>query len=407
MQNKMTIAVIREYKTPPDSRTVFSPKLLKQAQVKFPEFEFIVESSPNRCFSDSAYQDEGIQILDDVSHADIMIGVKEVPIERLVPNKSYFFFSHTLKAQPYNQKLLQAMIDQNITIYDHECLVNEEMQRIVAFGRWAGIVGAHNGLLAYGNRTQQFKLPRAKDSEDYTALQSIYKKSSFPAMKALISGSGRVSQGAREVLLACGFQELSKSEYLSLDIPAEPVFYMAPTEDLYERKDGGEFHAQEFYTQPELYQASFNQFTGTTDLFIHGIYWDPKADVFFTLDDIQKKDWRIKTIADITCDIKGSVPTTIEASTIAEPVFGFDIERLEKTIAYSENAIDVMSVDNLPNELPKDASDSFGEIFLNQVLEELKRPEDSRMLLDAAIAHNGSLGRRFQYLRGYVQDGVN
>lgn len=404
MSTQLTVAVIREYKSPPDSRVVFPPNLLKEAQQQFPQIHFIVESSPNRCFADSEYEDLGFEVLEDISHADVMIGVKEVPIEKLIPNKQYFFFSHTLKAQPYNQGLLQAMIDQNITIYDHECLVDEKLKRIVAFGRWAGIVGAHNGLFAYGKRTGLFELPRAKDSEDYAELLSIYKKIEFPPMKALITGSGRVSKGAREVLLACGFLELTEKEFLQLEVPKQAVFHMAPTQELYESKDGAEFNTKDFYNKPSNYSASFEKYWKSTDLFIHGIYWDPNADVFFLNEDIKNERWRIQTIADVTCDIEGSVPTTIEASTIDDPVFGIHAHTLDKTEPYLPDSIDVMSVDNLPNELPKDASNSFGRIFVDKILQELLDAENSRLLLDAAIAKNGKLGRRFQYLNGYVTE---
>ena len=140
-------ALIQERKNPPDRRVVFSPEILQQAQKQFPEASFIVESSPIRVFKDNAYQELGFEVTDNISDATVMIGVKEVPIEHLIPNKKYFFFSHTIKKQPYNRKLLQAILDKNIELYDHEVITRENGARLIGFGRYAGLVGTYNCLL--------------------------------------------------------------------------------------------------------------------------------------------------------------------------------------------------------------------------------------------------------------------
>ena len=176
----ITFAIIKERKNPPDRRVVFSPSKLKQAAAQYPDARFIVESSDVRIFPDTAYKDAGFEVLQDISQADVLIGVKEVPIDALLPNKKYFFFSHTIKKQPYNRALLQAMLAKNIEMYDHETITKPNGARLIGFGRYAGLVGAYNGFRALGLRDGLFDLPKVEHLPDLDGVKAALDKITLP-----------------------------------------------------------------------------------------------------------------------------------------------------------------------------------------------------------------------------------
>ena len=187
----MKFAIIKERKNPPDKRVVLSPDLSKKVSIEYPDAKIIVESSAIRVFSDDEYKAKEIEVAS-VSDCDVFLGVKEVPIEALIPNKKYFFFSHTIKKQAYNRDLLRAVLDKNIELYDHEVITNKEEQRLVAFGRYAGIVGAYNGIRTYGLKYGLFELPKAESLENQMALIVELKKIKLPNLKIVLTGKGRV-----------------------------------------------------------------------------------------------------------------------------------------------------------------------------------------------------------------------
>lgn len=399
----MKIGLIREGKTPPDSRVVLTPTQVQKALTTYSNLDIVVAPSAHRCYADSEYEAAGISFQEDLSDCDVLLGVKEVPIDELQPNKIQFFFSHTIKAQPYNQKLLQAVLAKNIHLVDYECLTNDRGSRVIAFGRWAGIVGAHNGLYTWGKRTGSFDLKRAKDCKDYAELKSLYADVTLPPIKIVVTGNGRVANGSIEVLEQIGIKKVSPKEFVEQEFE-EAVFVQLKCEDLYRRKSDGGFDKKEFYANPSIYKDIFEPYRSQTDLFINAIYWDPNAPTYFAWEDMQQSDFRIKVIADITCDIspEASVPSTIRPSTIADPIFGVDVHSKSEVAKFSPNGIDVMAVDNLPNELPRDASESFGNQFLEFVLPELMQA-DSAFIHRASIAKNGDLTENYEYLRDYVE----
>lgn len=398
----MKIGIIREGKIPPDSRVVFTPSLCVDIKHEN-NLEIVVQRSPNRCFSDETYSQKGVKLVDNVEDCDVLIGVKEVPIDQLIPNKTYFFFSHTIKAQPYNRDLLKAVIAKNIRLIDYEVLTNEDGQRVIAFGRFAGMVGAHNGLMTYGLRTKAFHLDRMNGFDRYADAVDQYNKIDFPPIKVVVTGNGRVANGSCEVLDDMGFKKVSTDQYFSDEFDG-PVYTQLACEDYAERIDGQPYTNQDFYGNPSLYQSRFEPYTKVSDIFINGIYWDTKAPVFFTKEDMKSDNFKIKVIADVTCDIapEASVPSTIRPSTIADPIYGYDPLSEAECEPFTANSIDIMAVDNLPNELPKDASESFGNQFISEVLLNLIGGYDNAMIERATIAADGNLGKHFEYLEDYV-----
>ncbi|WBL21636.1 NAD(P)-dependent oxidoreductase [Zunongwangia sp. HRR-M8] len=397
----LKFAIIREEKTPPDRRVVFSPKHLKKAKDQFPEAQFKVQTSAIRIFKDEEYQNEGFQVSEDISNCEVMIGVKEVPIESLIPNKKYFFFSHTIKKQPYNRDLLKAILDKNIELFDHEVITSESGMRLIGFGRYAGLVGAYNGFRAIGLKNEIFNLPKADDLPDLNAMLAELDKIKVPNLKIVLTGSGKVARGAKEILDHLKIRQVEVTEYLASEFE-ELVYCHIDVLDYNKRLDGNEGNIPEFFKNPELYESDFWRFAVSSDFFIAGHFYGQGAPVFFTKEEAKTPNFRIKYIADISCDIAKPIPSTIRASTIADPIYGYDPKTEKETDYKNPEAITVMAVDNLPCELPKDASDGFGEMFLEHVLPAFFNNDKNGILERARMTKDGKLTPRYSYLQDFV-----
>ncbi len=398
---KFTLGILREGKIPPDHRVPLIPEHCQQLLEQYPELRIWVQPSPIRCFPESEFEAAGCEIREDLSACDVLMGVKEVPITRLLEGKTYLFFSHTIKKQAYNRGLLQAMIEKHIRMVDYEVITFEHGKRAVAFGHFAGVVGTHNGLRAYGQRTGTFSLKAAHDCHDYAELRALYTGITLPPVKIAVTGTGRVGAGALELLHLAGVKPVTVDEYLFQEFD-EAVYVELRSKDLYRHKNNRPFESTHFHEFPGEYVSVFNPFTSVTDLLINTIYWDPKAPIFFTKEDMRQIDFRIKTIADITCDINGSIPSTIRASDIEKPFYGYDVITESETEPFRPDSIDVMAVDNLPCELPKDASREFSYNLVQYVMDKLIRDPQNPMLQRASICENGALTSRFSYLEDYV-----
>ncbi|MFK8056084.1 MAG: NAD(P)-dependent oxidoreductase [Saprospiraceae bacterium] len=401
MSDKLRIGIIREGKVPPDSRVAFPPQIAAQA-AQHEDIDLKVQPSEGRCFPDSAYEALGVTVNEDLSDCDVLIGVKEVPIPLLVANKTCFFFSHTHKEQAYNRDLLRAVLDKNIRLIDYELLTDDDGKRLIAFGRFAGMVGAHHAMRAWGIRTGNFDLPQMNSFEDYEAAKSAYAKTSFGDVRVVSTGAGRVGNGSVEVLRDAGFTELSHEDFLA-GKGAGAVFTQVGAERYVQRKDGKPFVKRDFYDNPTDFESAFLPFSEVADVMVHGIFWDNKAPAMCTVADMAKPSFNIKVIADVTCDIAPltSMPATLKASTIADPYFGFDPKTGEEVNAWGKDIITMMTVDNLPNELPRDASNSFGSTYAKVILPELLK-EQSDILDRASITNDGKLTDRYRYLQRFV-----
>ncbi|MDT7833500.1 NAD(P)-dependent oxidoreductase [Flavobacteriaceae bacterium S356] len=399
----MKFGIIKERKNPPDRRVVFSPSKLKELQESFSEASIKVESSEIRVFSDDQYKREGIEVANDVSDCDVMIGVKEVPIDALISNKKYFFFSHTIKKQPYNRELLKAILDKNIELYDHEVITKENGNRLIGFGRYAGIVGAYNGFRAFGMKHGSFDLPKAENLPDQKALIEALNTIHLPNIKILLTGSGKVAHGAKEMLDAMQIEKVSVEAYLTKTYN-EPVYCLIDVLDYNKRTDGQQLGRRDFYNNPEHYESDFMRFAKVTDYFIAGHFYGDGAPYLFTREDAKSEDFNIRFVADVSCDIDGPVASTIRSSTIADPIYGYDPKTESEVDFKEERAITVMAVDNLPCELPKDASEGFGELFLTHVIPAFYNNDKDSILARAKMTENGKLTERYAYLQDYVDD---
>ena len=397
----MKFAVIQERKSPPDRRVVLDPKSCQKLLSTFPSAELIIESSPIRAFSDADYRASGLEVVADVSAAEVLIGVKEVPIEALISNKSYFFFSHTIKKQPYNRKLLQAILDKNITLYDHETLVNESKHRLIGFGYYAGVVGAYNGLRALGLKLNCFELPKANDLNDRAALNTQLDQLTVPNVKIVLTGTGRVGQGAKEILDHLNIKQVSVDQFLNNSF-TEAVYVQLDVLDYCERLDGSTLEKTDFFKFPEAYQSTFDRFTAVADFFIAGHFYGKGAPAFFTREQAKASSFNLKVVADISCDIDGPVACTIRPSTIDNPIYGYDAETETEVDFRNSSAIAVMAVDNLPCELPKDASEGFGHTFVEKIIPAFFDNDSRGVLKRAKMTEKGQLTAAFSYLQSFV-----
>jgi len=396
----LQIGLIREEKQPHDNRVAFTPQQCQWILRNYPDISITVQPSSWRCFTNDEYLKAGITMSEDLSSCHILLGIKEVPAEQLLPGKTYLFFSHTRKKQPHNKKMLQAILEHKIRLIDYECLVHDDGQRILGFGFFAGVVGAHNGILAYGKKTGSFSLTPVHECLDFKELINHYFGAKIPPFKIAITGSGRVAAGTLEVMGLLGIKYIPPEEYL-INSYAYPVYTQLKAGELYLRKSDKTYSREDFHLNPDNYDCRFLPFVTATDILMNGIYWDERIPPLFTWADLAKDNFRIKVIADITDDTNGSIPSNLGDSTIEDPVYGVDRQSRELTAPYLADTVDMMCVSNLPNELPRDASQYFGDQLMKYVFDEFLK-DSSQILDNATIAAHGTLTERFDYLADYV-----
>ncbi|MEO5775492.1 MAG: NAD(P)-dependent oxidoreductase [Flavobacterium sp.] len=398
----MKFGIIKERKNPPDRRVVFTPEELVRLQKEHPDAIVKVESSDIRVFNDEAYKNLGIEVADDISDCEVFFGVKEIPVDYLIPNKKYFFFSHTIKKQVHNRKLLQAILDKKIELYDHETIVDSSNRRLIGFGRYAGIVGAYNGFRAFGIKFELFNLPKAETLQTKEDLIVRLKRQILPNIKIVLTGHGKVGMGAKEILDGMKLKQVSPEDFLN-KIYSEAVYTQIDVLDYNKRIDGNKVEDNnDFYKHPEAYTSDFERFAKVTDVFMAGHFHGNGSPDILTQEMLQSPDCKIKVVADISCDVDGPIACTVRSSTIAEPFYGY-LPIGNKEVSYMHpGAIMVMAVDNLPCELPKDASEGFGVMFMEHVIPAFFNNDKDGILQRAKITENGKLTERFAYLQDYV-----
>jgi len=396
----MKIGLIREGKTPPDNRVALTPAQCRWLHRNSPDLRILAQSSPSRCFSDKEYISAGVEVNEDLSECDVLLGIKEVPVSDLISGKTYLFFSHTRKQQLHNQVLFHTLMEKGITLIDYECLEHEDGTRIIGFGFFAGIVGAHNGMMVFGNRCGAFKLDRVYKQRSFRELIHTYFGLKLPNVKICVTGSGRVAHGVLEVMNLMQIHEVEPDEFLEREFKY-PVYTQLKGADLYAHKETGKYSRAEFHAHPDQFYSRFRPYAFESDILMNGVYWDKNSPRLFEKDLVPDPRFRIQTIADITDDPDGSVPINLGDQKIEEPVYGVDRMTLEKTPPYLPGSVDLMAVGNLPNELPRDASRYFGEQLIKYVLPELVNGH-GEVLKRATMLDKGSLTEQFSFLRSYA-----
>ena len=397
------IGLIKEGKVPADNRVALTPAQCRWIHKNSKDVKVVVQSCMHRCFSDREYQMAGVEVRSDMSGCDILFGIKEVPINELIEGKTYLFFSHTKKMQPHNQQMFRSIMQKKITLIDYECMEHEDGQRILGFGFFAGIVGAHNGMMAYGKRTGAFNLQRVYIQNSFRQLIHTYFGLKVPNIKSAVTGAGRVAHGVLEIMNLMGIIEVEPVEFLSRKF-SYPVFVQLKGASLYGHNITGMYNRENFHYNPQHYKSMFLPYAKEADVLMNGIYWTAGVPRLFEWEHIAEKDFNIKTIADITDDKNGSVPCNLGDGTILDPIYGVDKITCKKTLPYLPGSIDLMTVGNLPNELPRDASRYFGEQLIKYMLEDLVN--GGSLIIDkATMVKNGKLTEHFSYMKEYAGEG--
>jgi saccharopine dehydrogenase (NAD+, L-lysine-forming) len=397
----MKVGIVRERKSPPDFRVPFSPEQVAEMMQAFPEVSFMVESSPDRCFSDAEYVRAGVSVVSHLQDADVLLGVKEIPSVHLIPEKTYVFFSHTIKKQPYNKALLQSIVEKRITLLDYECFRDATGERVVGFGRYAGIVGVYNGLRCFGQKTGLFQLPAAYLlSRGREEANELLRGLPTFSLRVLLTGRGRVAHGAMEMLDMAGFTRVDHSVLAS----AQGKVYSVVEYFTYnQRKDGGFFNHQDFVARPEAYASVLPELLQGVDLYVAGHFWSKGSPVLLTNEDLQHRLPDLQVIADISCDVGGPIASTLRATTMEQPFYGFDPTTAQEVTLHTPSALWVMAVDNLPCELPRDASISFGE-ELRPIIQLLLAAPEHVTVEKATLVKAGVVQPTFSYLADWLTE---
>ena len=404
------IGIIKESRSD-DKRTPLTPNNVKELLKSFSNINLIVEPSLNRCFTDQEYKNSGAIISKNLDICDLILGVKEIEPENLIPNKKYMFFSHTSKIQSDNSAaaqgtpgmdkklLLKEIKNKKITLIDYENIRDNLSRRYLGFGRFAGIVGCYNTLNLYLETLGEKPMPRAYELNSYDKLKENIVKRDFVNVKILLTGDGRVAKGSLELLNFTNILKKDKDEYLQNH--KSSVYCNLTTAEYVEEKNGNAFSLSHFIKYPNMYYSILDKYMTNTNILISAHYWDPKSPKMFEKKDINKFK-NLKVIGDITCDVNGSIPTTYRSSTIQKPYYFLNYENL-KEIDEKNNSLAVMAVDNLPSELPKDSSEEFGNGMVNEVLPFIINDDDGR-IKKATITENGEFLPNYIYVKEYMNN---
>ena len=406
MDKQLTnIGIVRESRND-ENRTPLVPEHIKKYKESNPNINFIIQPSNSRCFSDEEYELCGAKINENLNECSIIFGVKEIDPNILINNRTYLFFSHTFKInkqqkniEKHKKDLLLSILNKKITLIDYENIRGKNGTRCLGFGRFAGIVGCYNTLNLLLRVLGKQSLASAYKIDDYERLVLNLKNLYFPKTKILVTGDGRVAKGVIELLNQTNIKVVSKKDFLKKKFD-QPIFCNLETKDYVTNNSSTNFNLEHFINNPQDYSSSALQYLKETNILISAHYWDPSSPKIFENEDLKDLQ-NLKIVGDITCDINGSVPTTIRSTTIEEPNYWIERYTL-KEIDENNDGIAVMAVDNLPSELPRDSSTEFSEGIINEVLPFLLKEDDGR-ILNGTITTDGSFLEKYNYLNNYIK----
>ncbi len=423
-----TIGIRREDKNKWEVRVPIIPEAVMFIKNNW-GIKSIVQPFPSRSFKDDEYLINGAEINEDISNADIIFAVKEIPISLLFENKVYLFFSHTIKGQSYNMPLLKALLKNKCTLIDYECIKDNKGRRLVFFGKYAGLSGMIDTLYGLGKRFEYLgkKSPfiHVKPAYEYTDLIDAEKHiKSFAAeivenglLSPLVfgfAGYGNVSKGAQEILDFLPHKVISPEELIRFQGKLENKIYKVVFEEKHMVKPKNKeysFDLNDYYNNPDNYESGFEEYLPLINILINAIYWDSRYPRLVTKEYLQNKTHdNLILISDISCDIDGAVEITYKATKPDEPSYVYNAKTNSFLDGFSGEGIVVMAVDNLPCELPRDSSVSFSNSLLPFVkeiaLEDYTKNFDELTLSDsiknAIITHKGELTPQYKYLNKYL-----
>ena len=428
-----TLGIVKETKNKWERRVPLNPSAVKELIRK--GFEVIIQPSNNRIYKNEEYRSVGAKLSENLSRCDFIIGVKEIPMDVLIPEKPHLFFSHTIKGQDYNMPLLQKILDEKITLFDYEKIEDEKNRRLVFFGKFAGNAGMVDTLHGLGQRLKQqynLKTPflKIKHSYEYESVQDAIEhlkiigkeieENGLPKeitpLNIFLLGYGHVAVGCQEILAALPIVEIvpNKLAKHSQNYNDNKIYLSVFKEEhLVERKDGGKFSLPDYFENNSAYKSRLEQYLPYCSVYMNAIYWTPECPVFLPnsyLKTIQDEKPKLIIIGDITCDIAGSIQATVKETSPDNPVFVYDPKSKKETDGYEGEGFAVMAVDNLPCEFPREASDTFSnslkpfmeKILLNDYSQSIEKSDLPEEIKKACIAHQGKLQPDFEYLGEYL-----
>jgi alpha-aminoadipic semialdehyde synthase len=401
--------------------------------------EILVESSPKRIFTDEEFTAAGAKIVDDVRKAPVIFGVKEMPIDYFEDEKTYIFFSHTIKGQEYNMPLLKKMVEKKINLFDYERVADDEGKRLIFFGKFAGLAGMINSLWSLGQRLMEYGIEtpflKIKQAHNYNSLEEAKKvisdvgeeitKHGLPAeltpLTIGFTGYGNVSNGAQEIAALLPIKEVTPKELLTLsernDLPNNVLYKVIFKEgDMsVPKKEDGIFELQDYYKHPEKYKGIFEKYLPHLTILMNCMYWDERYPRIVTKEWIKeafsKETPKLTVIGDVTCDPDGSVEITHKGTEIEDPVFVYNPDTENATMGFQGKGILVMAVDILPSELPRESSIGFSNALLKYIkpiaeadyslsFEELNIPGPIK---NSMILHKGNFTPDYEYMKEFIK----
>jgi len=397
----LKFALLRERKLTGDKRVLFSPSQLANIIKKYPQHEFVVESSPTRCFSDQSYLDAGIKVSQHIENCEVFLGIKEVPLASLISGKTYFFFSHTTKKQTHNKEYLRGLKNKNITFYDYENFTNTNHRRLVAFGKSAGQIGAYHALRTYGLKHQLYKLPNPYQCDTIEELHFFASSINLPPIKIAVTGTGNVGKGVSQFLTHLGIEKITPHDFLKNTQPSA-VYTQLSKKDYLSHKKTGDFAIKDFKQHPSRYTSEFLKYAKKASILITGHYYHKGMPLFFTPKEATLPDFNINTIADISCDISAPLPTCLRVATQKKPIYGYHKQTGKEADFLNQESIAVMAVDNLPGELPVSSSIDFGTQFSTQILPYITPNFEHPRLQKACVLQQGVFTKKYEYLNDFL-----
>lgn len=405
--------------------------------VKQKKLDIIVQTSDKRVFKDEEYRKAGAEIAEDLHKCSVIFGVKEIPLPFFESDKTYVFFSHVIKGQPYNMPMLKRMMELKCNLIEYEKIIDEQGKRLIFFGKYAGFAGMINSFWALGLRMKDYgylsTLLKIKQAHHYHSLKEAREDVSAIGQRIAekgipnellpfvigFTGYGNVSQGAQEICGLLPVKEISPEKLLDLryrsKLPNNIIYKVVfHEEDLVEHIGGESFDLHDYYTNPQNYRSVFEKYIPHLSMLINCIYWDHRYPRLITKDYLKKLYSKgrpkLSVIGDISCDVEGSVECTLKPASIDDPIYVYNTDEEKITMGHEGEGMLIMAVDILPAELPRDASTGFGDVLVNFVkpiadadfedsFEDLDLPKSIKKGL---ILHRGELTPDFKYLEAFL-----
>lgn len=433
----MIIGIRRADKNKWERRVPLIPSDIKELKEKF-GITAIIQPSEIRAFNDDEYIEAGAEVTEDINKADVIFDVKEIPLHFYRPNKTYIFFSHTIKGQAYNMPLLKKMMELKCSLIDYERIVDESNRRLIFFGKFAGIAGMVETLHSLGqklklkglhtpfeNIKKAYEYPSIQEAINHLKVISDQIKSVGLDVSVLplvigLAGYGNVSKGAQEILDIFPVKTLKTEELKTIDHLPKNELKRNIFKVVFEEKDlvvpkEGVFELQDYYNHPEKYSGKFEEYIPYLTVLVNCIFWTDKYPRLVTKeylwsDDYRKSSKKMIIIGDISCDVDGAIEITYKATDPGNAFYTYlpDVDQYHDGII--KDGLTIMAVDNLPCEFPKDSSEEFSKVLKNFVPQiakaDFNKPFDELNLplpiKKALILHKGELTKDYLYLNKLI-----